>query len=258
MVRTTAVILVSATTIIVPLLNAAPAGASQNAGDPNCIHGGNYTSSACLYGVGPQYGDQVDFNLNNMVMNGTLESEGYHINQTLWTFSGSSCNDWVEQGVIQGFEGQVAYLWYYAYNSVYGYNEYADGYTSPTGAAYTYYNQYNGVGADGLGQYVMVRGPVGGPYYEIATVAGLGYGTCIAQAGLEESATSAPPDGNYRSDTFDLTGFVWDDPNGGIHTSGWNTMEYWTDYPCYNGQNPPDCLNGSFYGKSTWADNHPG
>jgi hypothetical protein len=131
----------------------------------------------------------------------------------------------METGLTQGFHGHVAYEWYYARDSVYGYADYESLQTSPDGTNHSYEVDNGG----------------GGVYYAyrdgslLLGASGLGTsGICIAQVGSELTSV---PNGNYYSATFDQTPLLWRDTSWVLHT-GWNTSESWIDYPCGQGQNP--------------------
>jgi hypothetical protein len=199
-----------------------------------------------------QYGSYVEFHNNNMILNGTLESQGEHVNQSIWAYSGAPCDKWVEEGVTQGFHGQTAYLWYYAYNNTHGslagYHDFAAGYTVPDGTNHAYLLQFQ----SDNNTYSVFRDGV----TIAANITGLGSGTCISAAGLEISNDGVHPLSNYEADTFDLVPLEWQDSNYATHV-GWNTSSYWNDAPCGQGYTVPNCMNGVFYSSSHWADNKP-
>lgn len=215
-------------------------------GDSTCPHGANQESTACFYGVA-QYGDFTEFHNNNMYFtNLSYEESGGHINQTLWAYSGAPCSSWQELGLTQGYHGQVAYLWYWAYYN-YTSNTYQDfplGYTSPNGTLHTYEILY-----DGNAQYTAYL-----DYGAVGTIGGLGYGTCIASTGLEVSNGEMPV---THSDTFTMNPLQWEGTNG-VWNFGWNAGQYWVDNPCGAGYSPPNCANGTFNGSNNqWNDNKP-
>ena len=217
--------------------------AFASAGDPACPHGGNATASACFYGTA-QFGSYAEFHSNNLLVNSALEQQGYHLNQSVWSYSGSPCSAWIETGVTQGYHGEVAYTWYWAFNDVN--NNYADfkaGYTSPNGINHSYRLVYNGGS-----QYLAKRDGT-----QIGAVPGLGAGSCISQAGFEASGGVGL--NYYHADTFDLNPLLWQDTAYNYHTR-WNTNQYWNDFPC--GQYGSGfCFNGVFYSSSRWSDNKP-
>lgn len=220
--------------------SASPAGAF---GDPSCPHGANEASTACLHGV-VQFGDYTEFHNNNMYFtNVASEQAGNHINHTLWTYSGSPCNEWIEEGVTQGYHGQVAYLWYWAYLNSDSYDDFPAGYTTPNGTNHSYESLFNGNGV-----FIVYRD--GSP---IAFMNHLGAGTCTAQAGLEVSSGQMS---STHSDTFSLDPLQWQDINSNWHV-GWNTSQYWIDQPCGQGYSPPNCANGLFPNSNNWNDNKP-
>ncbi len=229
----------------VALPSAARTATAVWAGNLTCPHGANYGSIACFYDA-VQYGDYTEFHNNTMTMNSTYEAAGYHINQSLWAFSGGGCTTyWVEAGITQGYHGQIVYTWYHARNSSAGYADYKSATTSPDGSNHSYELDYIGNAS-----YNVYRdGQV------LNGVSGLGFGTCIAAAGLEESK-NVTPNGGYRADTTDPTPLRWTDTSGFIHY-GWNINEWYIDYPCGQGQNPPNCFNGLYYGSNHWSDNKP-
>lgn len=214
------------------------------AGNLTCPHGGNYGAIACFYDA-TQYNDYTEFHSNTMTMNSTYEAQGYHINQSIWAYSGSPCNYWVETGVTQGYHTQIVYTWYHARSSSFGYADYKSATTSPNGSNHSYELNYIGNAS-----YNILRdGQI------LNGVSGLGYGTCMAAAGLEESKNVTPNSG-YRADTTDPTPLRWTDTVGGIHY-GWNVNEWYIDYPCGQGQNPPNCFNGVYVNSNHWSDNKP-
>lgn len=175
---------------------------------------------------------------------GYLEAQGNHINQSIWAYSGSPCNAWIEEGLTQGYQGNIWYTWYWAYSNTSGYyQDFAAGTTTPNGTNHTYQLEFNGNGTYGAYRDSGLVGSVGG----------LGAGTCTAQTGQEVSQGMLP---YVHSDTFNMNPLQWQSMSG-TWNYGWNTSQYWIDNPCGGGYSPPNCQNGTFYGASEWADNKP-
>ena len=220
-------------------------GTAAAAGNTICAHGGNQVAEACFYGV-LQYGDYTEFHNNNMYFTNADEQLGYHLNQTLWVYSGQPCNGWVEEGVTQGYHGAVQYEWYWAYATVAGtYQDFAAGITSPNGTNHSYQISYSGNNVttayrDGGFVGSMNLGPSSA-------------GACQADAGLEVSRGELPV---THADTFDDYPLEWQDSGGAWHV-GWSIADYWNDAPCGAGYSQPACFNGVFYGSNHWADNKP-
>ncbi|MGH9122244.1 MAG: hypothetical protein ACRDYC_09930 [Acidimicrobiales bacterium] len=228
--------------------SAAPALA---AGDPICVHGGNNVAEACFYDA-LQYGDFTGYRNANMYFlpgDGYLESDGDHLNQSIWSYSGQPCDAWVEEGVTQGYHGVTEYTWYWAYQTTGGfYDDFPAGLTSPDNSLHYYELAYVG-GASGT-EWAVVRDEALVGTMDLGPTAG---GACQGATGLEVSANIEP---DVHADTFNANPLQWED-GGGNWYFGWNTSEYWNDFPCGAGYNPPSCFNGVFYGSNSWADNKP-
>jgi hypothetical protein len=178
-------------------------------------------------------------------MNGSLEAQGDHINHSIWAFSGSPCASWVEIGLTQGFQTQIAYTWYYAYQDLAGhYKATKFNSTSPNGSNHAYHLVF-----DGGSEYAFWLDGI-----RLSTITNMGVGTCVSAGGLEVSGIADP---NYHSDTFNLNPLKWQDTSYNYHT-GWDQSQYWIDQPC--GQypwTPGYCENAQFPTSSFWADNKP-
>lgn len=140
-------------------------------GDPVCPHFNNWGSTACFYGV-THYGSYAEWHSNMMLMDHALESTGRFVAHGIWAYSGAPCGQYfIEQGLSQGWQGQIAYVFYVAKVNVNGYSDYNVGYTSPTAANVAYRLRY-----DGNGSYSARRDGV-----QIMSFGGFGYGTCMSQ-----------------------------------------------------------------------------
>lgn len=231
-----------AAAILAVPLSLTAASSAMAGGYANCPHGANYTSSACLDGV-VQRSDSVQFHNNTMRANSGALAAGYHVNETIWAYSGSPCGYWVEEGLTLGYHGITTPTWYYAKNNSSGYADYQSNATSFNGTNHTY-------------TLTNVTGQSYNIYRDGNLIAGfgnLGSGTCIGQTGLEISKGSAYPLSDFSTDTFDETPLTWTDTSNAGHT-GWNTSQYWIDNPCGSA---PNCLNGVFYSSSHFANNKP-
>jgi hypothetical protein len=206
----------------------------------------NYGSVACLL-QGNMVGAYGEWHSNNMTVDFALESQGAHINHTLWMYSSSPCTSFVELGVTRGFLGEHAYRFYYAVeDNRYGIiNMYGSDYTSPDGINHTYWVRY-----DGSQQFSLLRD--GLVIAVFGAGSGQGFGGCLAEAGLEVSAVTAPPDSRFHSDTFDLTNLKYGNASGWWV---WPSSDSWIDWPCGHAQNPPNCLNGIYATQGYWQDN---
>jgi hypothetical protein len=103
---------------------------SAYANDTSCPHGGNLNSAACYYGV-VQTGVYTVFQNSPLYITTAVVNAGGHINQGIWTYSGSPCSYWVEEGVGIGVHQYTGYSNYYArYNSSAGYYEAITGATA--------------------------------------------------------------------------------------------------------------------------------
>ncbi len=238
----------------------APAAEATGVGNSNCPHGGNFGSSACYYGV-TQYGTYTQFHNNTMYFVGSygayLESIGYHINNSLWAYSGSPCDEWIEVGDVQGLDGTAGYFYYWTYsNANHQPIAISAGSSSNNGTNHPYELLYMGSATYSAWiDYGDGRGLV-----KVGTASGLGYGTCISQSGLELSGNDSNDQLVYEhSDTFYHDPLQWEGTNGVWH-SGWSLSDSWIDHPCGQGYSTPDCLNGSFTPPSNpndWGDNKP-
>lgn len=71
-------------------------------------------------------------------------AQGYHVNHTLWDYSGVPCNSWVEIGLTYGCHGSTGYHYYEAIKR-YGSGAYADyeiSSTSNDGSTHSYLVYY--------------------------------------------------------------------------------------------------------------------
>jgi hypothetical protein len=234
------------------------AGCPHNTGQAN---GGNYGSTACLLNVA-QSGDYTEIHNSTMDFIGAygtqLEDEGWHINHTLWAYSGAPCGtDWVEIGDTQGNGPgsppvySPGYFYYYAYNNATGYHGHIIGASDNTGTNHTYQMSW-----------------LGGANYEVyldegaaGAANGQGAGSCTGQAGEELSGNDyGAGDDNLayqHSDTFENYPLEYEDFSHVWHT-GWNTGEYWVDNPCGQpGYATPNCLNIQFPNNNQLYTNKP-
>ncbi len=180
----------------------------------------------------------------------SYEEAGGHINQTLWSYSDSPCSYWQELGLTQGYHGQVAYLWYWAYDTPGGgYSDFPVGYTTADSSLHSYEILY-----DGSGTYTAYL-----DFGSVGTIGGLGAGACIAQTGLEVSNGEMPV---THSDTFDMNPLQWENTSGRWNF-GWSQSDYWIDNPCgQQGYSSPNCANGTFCNNGVcssnqWLNNKP-
>lgn len=245
---TTALILVagSGAGISASFFNTSVAAAAV--GTPTCPHGGNTISVACFYGY-VQYGDFTWFRNNTMAFtNPQLETVGQgHINQSIWAYSGSPCDAWIEMGLTQGFTNHYEYGYYAGFKNTFGYFHAQYLYTAPlNGTLHSYQLSYDTVGTTTYSAFLDGQ--------QVFTINNLGYGTCTAEAGLEVSGGMLA---TAHTSTFTLTPLEWQDTNGVWHV-GWNTSQEWVTKPCYlQGYAPPNCMNGLYYRSDFWADNAP-
>lgn len=224
-------------------------------GDLNCVHGGNWLSTACFHDA-VQSAVHAEWHNNGLFVNNALITDPNiqaHENVTIVSWSNSPCVAWVEQGLTEGFHGQIFYGWYWAWDTdgtIYSYRDFQSAGAINDGSNHTYDLKYLGPGVGG-GRYQWLRD--GG---QVDVQDGFGFGTCTSSVGLEVSRTSTPPNGDYRADTFDIQPLTWTDMSGIPHT-GWNMNEWYIDYPCDGTNVPPNCLNGIYYSPSYWATNKP-
>jgi hypothetical protein len=257
-----AVVLIVASIVGVGIASATPAAAIGNA---NCLHesagGGNFGAVACFYGV-VQNADYTEFTnstmyfLNDFGYGVILELAGWHINHTLWAYSGSPCTSWVEIGDSQGSgiasppTPEPGYYYYLSTDSpTYGYSGIIIGSSDNSGSNHSY-ELVNG-------QNSYYAGFLDGTY--VGYAGGLGYGTCYAQAGEELSGNDYSY-GNALSIQYSAS-FLnypldWLDTSNSWHL-GWNTSQYWYDHPCGVGFVSPNCLNLSFIASYELATSKP-
>jgi hypothetical protein len=152
-------------------------------------------------------------------------------------------------GVTRGYFKNDWYGYYTYWHNIYGYYHSWIGYANADWSVHNY-DIYFGGSSQGHGTYAAsLDGSV------VATYTGLGFGACEAAAGLE--GNPAPVNLYYKAGTYDNTSLLWQDTSGKWHT-GWNTSQYWIDYPCYHGYVPSTgCFNGASYGSAHWAANRP-
>ena len=232
--------------LVLTLLSRMPSASA--AGNATCPHGANTTSSACIFGS-PQAGDYAEFHNNNMTVTSAYEAAGYHVNHSLWSYSGPACNAspayWVEEGITQGYHGQIAYLWYYAASTSSGYSDFPAGYTTPDGTNHTYL-----LHQASPGHYSVWRDST-----NIANFTGLGTNICMGQTGLEISSGYSTLN-QFHSDQFDITNLQWQSLDNVWHPTGWPTSMFWVDYPC-SAYPAHYCTNQNYRSTTHWTDSKP-
>lgn len=85
-------------------------------GDATCTHGGNSTSSACLYFPSATF-QGASTQWHNLSLNGAISwlQAGNHINQSIWLYTSTTgLGRWIEIGLTQGLEGNAQYQYYVA------------------------------------------------------------------------------------------------------------------------------------------------
>lgn len=226
-------------------------------GDTDCPHGGNLASVACLLYLAPDsaYITETKFSQYTMTMPDYLVDAGNHILQGLWTYSGSPCTSFVEQVYVYGLD----YHRYYEYALVRryetpppgqpSYQHYPDGVTSNSGEYVMFQTEYTSDTTWRMWRGASLRAQFSG--------GGLGYGSCIAQAGLEVSRYGSGVQSGYVSYTMNHDTYWYDQNRQG--KGGWaqGTERRYQQYPCYLGQVPPNCLNGQWNSGVQWSANKP-
>lgn len=215
------------------------------ANDSNCPHGNSsYYSAVCFYGS-VQYDDYTYFNNNYLWESSSEVSGGYKLNNSIWAYSGSPCTDYAAEGLTYGYSGSA---WYGVFAQYYdptdGLNSDWFGSASQDGSSHSYELNYAGsnkyqIKYDGTTKWT--------------TGAGMGSGTCTAEAGVVDTNTSHGPNGNYSAGTFDDYPLSWFDSSWGFHGQ-WGTGSWWIDYPCGT---TPYCFNAAQYSSTHWAANKP-
>lgn len=250
------------------------AGPWDPAGHPNCPHGVNWVSSACILQPVPHFGIYAEIANVPMTMSANAHQMQGHINHTVWTYAGNPCNQFIEAGITKGYHTRpqsANYGWYWGYRNMVepdGIDFFIDPpATSPDNAYRRYWLRYNGDGEysalidhnDGVGFRHWGR---------VAT----GFGSCISQAGLEEvkhivGGFEQIPGPDYSSATNNILNLKYQTssyPAGANYETflSGNTLAppgqwKWIDYPCNQGNFPPYCLNGLHQSNIWWAANHP-
>jgi hypothetical protein len=162
-------------------------------------------------------------------------------------YSGSPCTSFVELGMTRGYLGEHAYRFYYAvWDQRYGVIKmYPSDYTSPDGVNHTYWVRY-----DGAQQFSLLRDGIVISVFGAGQ--GQGFGGCFAEAGLEVSAVTSPPDYRFHSDTFDLTNLKYGNASGWVGMAVERFMDRLAVRPCAES---PNCLNGIYATPGYWQDN---
>ncbi len=119
-----------------------------------------------------------------------LEYQGWHINHTLWAYSGACPQDntWIEIGDTQGggpgndYAPGYYYYWAYTTNWPYNYSGFIIGPSDNSGNNHAYELLYVGSAT-----YQAWYTNSSNQFVEAAQVGGMGYGTCTGQAGEELS-----------------------------------------------------------------------
>lgn len=228
-------------------------------GNPDCPHttggSGNYGSTACLLYV-TAYLIESNFARSTMTMPDYLVAEGNHILHTLVAFSGVPCKSFVEQTYVYGYNYHAYYEFvntrvdynYYG-GGVSRYQVFPDGVTSNNGGTTKFQTKYIGSALWQAWRDDSLR-------YQSPDPGTMGAGACIGQAGLEVSKRASPGiESTYISYTHNQNIYWYD--SSMTFRGGWSGQYNWIDYPCDLGQVPPNCLNGTYYGDSQWADNKP-
>lgn len=229
-------------------------------GNPDCPHGGNYSSTACLLYIGTAALVESNFNRWTMTMPAALVAEGNHILHALWAYSGDPCKSFVEQAYVYGFR----------FHNYYDFALVRFHYLTPPPGEPKYQDYADGITSNDLGRTKFQTKWIGGQTWQVwrndslrlqFTGGSLGAGACIGQAGLEVSKrfNLTGIESTYVSYTHN-NDVYWYDANMNFK-GGWadgSMPEYsWIDYPCNLGQVPPNCLNGVYNTGSQWADNKP-
>ncbi len=229
--------------------------------DPSFQQTANFSVACLPFQWGPMDHVWDEFNNNQLWMDASLSNitTRGHVNQGVWGFSGDPCIDWVEMGLTYGTpDPGNPNIWLTEYHLYTGYGVPQLGYGGGIshgiqpidGSHHTYDLVYAGV-VDGKQRYNFYRDS---NLIRTLDDPNLGFGMCKGQAGLEMKPR-IQPDTREFSATFDH------DPLE-FHVSGdpwwyyWNgPPNQWVDYPCGAGYNPPNCLNGTYYGAHHWAAN---
>ncbi|WKK70308.1 hypothetical protein Q0F99_10390 [Rathayibacter oskolensis] len=221
-------------------------GVMQATAAQDCKHGGNPGATACMFGV--THGAFTNFHNNKLIVNGALEAQQYHANQSIWTYSSDACSAEIETGVTQGYHGQIAYVYYGAWvRNTYGYGDTKLSYTSPNGTDHKYNLRYMGPNGSYEGVFAAYRDNA-----QQFSVNHLGYGACQSEVGLELSGGTSLS--NYQVDTFDDVNTGWQDTSYVPHTGGLSGT--YNDRPC-GVYSVPNCMNGVLYSAAHWANNKP-
>lgn len=231
-------------------------------GNPDCPHGNNYGSVACLLYLQPNsaFITETNFNRYTMTMPAYLVAEQDHILQGLWTYSGSPCESFVESAYVYGFDLHNYYEFAVARYHRYPppgeppFQSYFDANTSNDGGRTQFQHEYLGGSTWQLWRDGSLRAQFGN------TGGSLGAGACIAEAGLEVSKRPGFTgiESTYVAYTANHDVFWYD--NNRQFRGGWadgRTEQKYQAYPCYVGQVPPNCLNGQWNSVSQWSANKP-
>jgi hypothetical protein len=206
-----------------------------------------WSSTACL--DSSQTGTQVSAAADLQIV--ALDAPSNAIRRTIMrTFSGSNCTWFVDSG----------YYDYPAFDTyqVEAFTVKAASSDGSLGTVHPTYEIHNSYGQAYLHQVLYNTGDNSwrllvpddnGDVYEYRVTGGnLGVGSCQSMTGFEE--TDSPADG-VASQTVVSENLSWVNISNGS-ASNWYDNDHYTDYPCYlNGNTPPKCLNGSWYGQTS-------
>jgi hypothetical protein len=256
---------------LVTLGTPAQAGEYDPAGHPNCPHGANYVSSACLLQPSPHWGIYGEIQNIPMTMSDNAHSYQAHINHTLWTYGGDPCVAFIEAGLTKGYRDRPQnqnYGYYWGYRQA-GEPDSVDFFvnTAPVDNLHRrYWLRYNGAG-----EYSALI-DFGGGFTHLGRIGNIGGGSCRSQAGLEEVKITVGgfpqiPGPDFSSATNNIINLKYQTttyPAGANYetflsgnTLSWSGQWKWIDYPCGQGNFPPYCLNGLHQSDIWWQANHP-
>jgi hypothetical protein len=216
-------------------------------GNANCPHGYNWTSSACYFNYTWQYGTYSEWNSNTLGF--IYLPTGTHINRSIWAYSECDKSAFVEAGLWTQTTGTYYYASYFGHD---GHMPTADLiYPAATDGSHHYY-RISFVGPSQFGGIYNVL--IDGVLVRTYGAQGLS-GTCISQAGLEQSAVSCTyvysvgyvPDGCSTSASTDSGPLAWQDTSYN-YSYGWDVNNWWIDWACYpyNALAIPNCFVGQW------------
>jgi hypothetical protein len=262
--RTVTRAVLATTALVLGLLTLGVSSVAADGYAPNCPHGGNLVSSGCYNTNENTPGTYGNWSNEYMVLMGSDSSNGYHINNEMWSYTYTDDHAWVEFGLRQGWDTNTAIYdgCSVVHPSEPGPNDYYQIFwadvkvvsgcatewrhtvenTSYTGNPnHSYEVEYVGGTTNGFVIYL--------DYNEVSP----GVSTLTGAKTIQDHAVGLEVSGslsNAYANTY--ANYPMEYIDSSSHWSDWPSQDTWIDYGC--GTAP--CLNGTSYATTyKWYDN---